>query len=54
MNWLIPKYYKNNEYRCIKCKNCGTEIIFNNDLVKINLDHSIHRCEGNVNQRSYY
>ena len=51
MNWLITKYYDNTNYKSVKCKFCGTEIILNrnikskNDKIKpINLDNSLHNC----------
>ncbi|MGI9009980.1 MAG: hypothetical protein ACR2F1_02185 [Nitrososphaeraceae archaeon] len=59
MNWLLPKYYNNKEYKTIKYKNCGIEIIQIQNIrskdrisIEINLDHSIHQCEGNMNQRN--
>jgi hypothetical protein len=51
MNWLIPSYYDNTEYKNVKCRHCGIEVILNpkikseNDRIKpVNLDHSSHNC----------
>ena len=52
MNWLIPNYYVNIEYKNVKCKYCGTIIILNQNIrsktgkIKpINLDNSLHYCD---------
>lgn len=59
MNWLIPTYYYNTEYKILKCINCGTEIIINQNITSkygkikpINLDHSVHKCHGFTQKRS--
>ena len=51
MNWLIPSYSNNTEYKKVKCRYCGTEIIFNQNIKSrddqiqpVNLDHSLHNC----------
>jgi hypothetical protein len=51
MNWLIPNYYVNIEYKNVKCKYCSTIIIFNKNIKSkdgkikpINLDNSPHNC----------
>jgi hypothetical protein len=51
MNWLIPNYNVNIEYKNVKCKYCGTIIIFNKNIKSkdgkikpINLDNSPHNC----------
>jgi hypothetical protein len=51
MNWMLPNYYCNIEYKSIKCGCCGNEIIVNpnirskNGKIKpVNLDNSPHNC----------
>ena len=51
MNWLIPLYYNNTEYKNVKCMYCGTKLIFNpniksrDDQIKpIHLDNYPHNC----------
>ena len=51
MNWLIPTYYYNVDYKSVKCRYCGTEITFNRNIKSrddqiqsVNLDHSPHNC----------
>ena len=51
MNWLIPNYYININYKKVKCRYCGTEIFLNpniqskNGKIKpVNLDNSAHNC----------
>ena len=51
MNWIIPTFYNNTEYKNVKCRYCGTEIIFNpniksrGDQIKpLNLDNTPHNC----------
>jgi hypothetical protein len=51
MNWLISPYYNTIEYKNVKCRYCGTKIIFNqniksrNDHINpLNLDNSPHNC----------
>lgn len=53
MNWIIPSYYNNTEYKNVKCRYCGIELILNrniksnNDQFKlVNLDNSLHNCYG--------
>ena len=59
MTWLIPSYYNNTEYKKVKCRHCGIEIILNpnikseNDQIKpVNLDHSSHNCCKLTQKRS--
>ena len=51
MNWLIPSYYNNIEYKNVKCSYCGFKIIFNPNIKSrddqinpLNLDNSPHNC----------
>lgn len=51
MNWIIPSYYNNIEYKNVKCRHCGIEIILNRNIKSrdgqikpVNLDHSPHNC----------
>jgi hypothetical protein len=51
MNWIIPSYYNNIEYKNVKCIHCGIEIILNGNIKSndgqikpINLDNSPHNC----------
>lgn len=51
MNWFIPKYCINCDYKNVKCKYCQTETIFNLNIREkkfrnklMNLDGSPHRC----------
>jgi len=51
MNWLIPSYYYNIDYKYVKCKYYGTKIILNQNIKSrngqtkpINLDYSPHDC----------
>lgn len=51
MNWLIPTYYNNTEYKNVKCRYYGIEIILNRNIKSsdgqikpVNLDHSPHNC----------
>lgn len=60
MNWLIPTYYNNTEYKNVKCRYCGTEITFNRNIKSENgqvkplhLDHSPHNCYKLYKKRSF-
>ena len=51
MNWIIPTYYNSTEYKNVKCRYCGTEIILNQNIrsrdgkiKQFNLDNSPHNC----------
>jgi hypothetical protein len=51
MNWFIPTFYNNREYKNVKCRSCGTEIILNpniksrdDEIKPFNLDNSPHYC----------
>ena len=51
MNWILPTYYNNTEYKNVKCRYCGIEIILNRNIKSkdgqikpVNLDHSPHNC----------
>jgi hypothetical protein len=51
LNWILPKYYYNIDYKSVKCRNCGIEIILNRNIKSrdgqikpVNLDQSPHNC----------
>jgi hypothetical protein len=59
MNWIIPSYYNNTEYKNVKCRHCGIEIILNRNIKSrngqinpVNLDHSLHNCCKLTQKRS--
>lgn len=61
MSWFFTNYYNNSEFKNVKCKYCGTEIIFNRNIKSrdgqikpINLDHSPHNCCKLNQERSYW
>lgn len=53
MNWIIPIYYNNREFKSAKCHYCGNEIICNPNIlsknyciIPLDLDSSPHNCEN--------
>jgi hypothetical protein len=49
MNWLISPYYNSIEYKNVKCRYCGTKIIFNQNIKSRN-DH-INPLNLDINQK---